>query len=113
MWGVDSIKLGLIKRIISLDKSEVPKRTILVINKYNKVFQGVGKLPGTYELKIREDVILVASSARPIQVALCEATKRKLDELEQLGIIQKIPVNAPYEWCRHLHVVPKKNGDVR
>ena len=50
---------------------------------------------------------------RPIPVALREATKRKLDELEQLDIIQKIPVNAPYEWCSNLHVVPKKNGDVR
>ena len=50
---VNSIKLGLIKRIMSLDKSEVPESTKLVMNKYNKVFQGIGKLPGTYELKIR------------------------------------------------------------
>ena len=44
---VDSIKLGLIKRIMSLDKSEVPESIKLVKNKYNKVFQGIGKLPGT------------------------------------------------------------------
>ena len=49
---VDSIKLGLIIRIMSLDKSEVPESTKLVMNKYNKVFQGICKLPGTYELKI-------------------------------------------------------------
>ena len=46
---VDSIKLGLIKRIMSLDKSEVPESTKLVMNKYHKVFQGIGKLPETYE----------------------------------------------------------------
>ena len=73
------------------------------MNKYNKVFQGIGKLPDTYELKV----------ARPIPVALREATKRKLDELEQLGIIQKMQVNATYEGCSNLHVLPKKNGDVR
>ena len=98
---------------MSLDKSEVPGSTKLVMNKYNKVFQGIGKLPGTYELEIRENAIPVASSARTISVALREATKRKLDELEQLDIIQKIPVNARYEWCCNLHVVPKKNGDIR
>ena len=38
---------------------------------------------------------------------------RTLDELEQLHIIHQIPVNAPYEWCSNLNVVPKKNGDVR
>ena len=106
---VDSIKLGLIKRIMSLAKSEVPESTKLVMNKYNKVFHGIGKLPGTYELKIRQDAIPVASFARPIPVALREATKRKLGELEQLDRIQKIPVNAPYEWRSNLHIVPKKN----
>ena len=65
MSDVDSIKLGLIKCIMSLDKSEVPESTKLVMNKYNKVFQGIGKLPSTYELKVREDAIPVASSARP------------------------------------------------
>ena len=109
---VDSIKLGLIKRIMSLDKSEVHQSTKLVMNKYNKLFQGIGKLPATCELKIREDAIPVSSSARSIPVSLCEATKRKLDELEQLDMIQNIPVNAPYEWCSNLHVAPKKNGDV-
>ena len=53
---VDSIKLGLIKRIMSLDNSEVPESTKLVMNKYDKVFQveTIGKLPGTYGLEIRE-----------------------------------------------------------
>ena len=46
---VDSIKFDFIKRIMSLDKSEVPEGTKLVMNKYNKVFQGIGKLPGTSE----------------------------------------------------------------
>ena len=81
------------------------------MNKYNKGFQAIVKLPVTD--KIREDAIPVVSSARPISVALREATKRKLDELEQLDIIQKIPVNGPYEWRSNLHVVPKKNGDIR
>ena len=53
------------------------------------------------------------SSARPITVTLRETTKRKLDELEQFDIIQKIQVNSPYEWCSNLHKIPKKNGDVR
>ena len=68
------------------------------------MFQGIGKLTGTYELKIREDAI---------PVALREATNRKLDGLEHLRLIQKILFHAPYEWCSNLHVVPKKNGDVR
>ena len=96
-----------------LDKSEVPDSTKLVMNKYYKVFQGIDELPCTYELKTREEAIPVASSARPIPGVLREATNSKLDELQQFDTIQKIPVNGSYEQGSNLHVVPKKNGDVR
>ena len=48
---VNIIKLGLIKHIMSLDKSEVHESTKLGMNKHNKVFQCIGKLPGTFEIK--------------------------------------------------------------
>ena len=34
------------------------------------MFQGIGKLPDTYELKIKEDAKPIASSARQIPVSL-------------------------------------------
>ena len=37
----------------------------------------------------------------------------KLNELEEQGIIEKIPVGAPTPWCSALRVVSKKDGSVR
>ena len=30
-----------------------------------------------------------------------------------MDIIEKVPTGTPYEWCSNMHIVPKKNGDVR
>ena len=30
-----------------------------------------------------------------------------------MDIIEKVPIGTPYEWCSNMHIVPKKNGDVR
>jgi len=116
----DSHALGLVKRLYPttvLEPRRVPESTLNIVNKYKGVMEGIGCIPGIYSLKFNPDIKPVNHPPRPIPAALREAAKKKLDQLEASGIIQKIPVGMPTPWCSSLHTVPKKkkNGqnDVR
>ena len=39
--------------------------------------------------------------------------KAELDKDERLGVIQRVPVNTPVEWCCRMGVIPKKDGSPR
>ena len=42
-----------------------------------------------------------------------DAVKQGLDRDEALGVIQKVPVNTPVQWCSRMLVASKTNGDPR
>ena len=89
--------------------SSIPPSAQAVYKQYADVTQGMGKIPGKYALKIYENAQPVAHPPRPIPSALRDATKKKLDEMEKLNIVQKVPVGSPAPWCSALHLVHKKN----
>ena len=107
----ESLRLNLVKRINHNkgSTSSIPPSAQAVYKQYADVTQGVGKIPGKYALKIDENAQPVAHPPRPIPAALRDATKKKLDEMEKLNIVQKVPVGSPTPWCSALHVVNKKN----
>jgi hypothetical protein len=80
-----------------------------ILNAYPDVFQGVGKIPGVVSLKIDKNAYPVAHPPRPIPVALRNAVKDKLDQMESEGIIEKILPGVPTEWCAPMHTVLKKS----
>ena len=84
-----------------------------MIMSYPDCFTGLGKVPGEVSLKIDPSFTPVAHPPRPIPAALREKAKAKLDHLEELAIIERVPVGTPTPWCSSLHIVPKKNNDVR
>ena len=43
-----------------------------------------------------------------LPAALREPARSKLDQLEQIKIIKKVPVGEPTAWCSALHAVHKK-----
>jgi hypothetical protein len=115
----DSVRLNLVRRVdqvqklpMSIEKCKYPSSQ-KVIEEYIDVFQGVGKVPGKVALKINKDITPVAHPPRPIPLALREPVKKKLQNLVDTDIIEKIPVGVPTPWCSNLHVVPKKENDVR
>ncbi len=118
----DSIKLDLVRRV-NTNKQETkwPESVMKcehesiksLIEEYEDVFTGIGKVPGSVSLKIDKDVPPVVHPPRPIPVALRDAVKAKLDQLEQDDIIERIPIGTPTQWCSSLHVVPKKDNSVR
>ena len=81
-------------------------------DKYPMLFSGLGKLKDFHlELHIDPDVQPVAQRARRIPVALQQAVEKKLEELLQQEIIEK--VSGPTPWVSPIVCAPKKNGDIR
>ena len=89
--------------------SEEPLENILM--EYEKVFQGIGCLPGEYELEVDPTVTSVQVRPRKIPLSMKADVKAKIDSLEEKGIIEK--VDNPTLWISHLQPVRKPNGTVR
>lgn len=108
------IRLNLVRRIDNLDgNAHARKDAMSLLQEFEDVFTGVGKLPIEVSLKIHPNSIPVAHAPRPIPVALKSKVEAKLNELETDGIIEKIPPGTPTPWCSAMHIVPKKDGQVR
>jgi hypothetical protein len=65
-------------------------------------------MPGKVSLKYDHSATPVAHPPRPVPAALRDPVKKKLKEMEDLDIIEKIPVGTPTPWCSAMHVVLKK-----
>ena len=107
---VDSVRLNLVKRVNNVNYKKSQESAREIYNKYLDVFQGVGKIPGQYSLVCDQNVKPVAHPPRPIPAALREPARAKLDQLEKMEIIKKVPVGEPTAWCSALHVVHKKSS---
>ena len=83
-------------------------------NKYNRVFQGLGKLKDR-EIKfhVDESIVPVAQSPRRIPFHLRDQVAKELDRLEKMDVIEK--VEGPTPWISNLVVAPKPNNpnDIR
>jgi hypothetical protein len=99
----------------------VPKETVNVLSsdrksvitqKYPKCFEGIRKL-NNFQLKIPidEHVTPVVQQIRRILYHLREKLEKKLRELEQYDIIEK--VDGPSKWVSPVVVIPKKNDEIR
>ena len=89
----------------------VPENLKIVCRKYTSLTKGKGKfLDYQCELRVDETVKPVQQRMRRQPYQLRESIKRKLQEMENEGIIEK--VETPETWISNM-VTPKKNGDVR
>ena len=79
---------------------------------FPKLFEGVGKYEN-FQLHIPVDKTAppVAQPLRRVPYHLREKLDKKLDELEEAGIIEKC--SGPSSWISPLVCVPKANGEVR
>lgn len=93
-------QLGLVKRIFSVD-----------IQDYKELFNGLGRLPGTYRIPIERDAVPVVCPVRKIPLGVRDKLRDELGRMEELGVIRK--VSHPTAWVNGIVMVPKKNGDVR
>jgi len=115
----DSVKLGLIKRVNSLDETECVKPNVVnenvpeckdaniqsIVAKYSEVFKGLGTIPGSYKIEIDPNVQPVVHPPRKVPVAIRTKVKSELDKLEESGIITK--TTEPSDWVSSLLAVTK------
>ena len=99
--------LGLVARVREVNGVEQE-----VIQKFPKLFEGLGKLKGDYTIQLEDRVQPSAlGTSRRVPIPLMKAVKEELTRMEDQGVIAK--VNEPTDWCAGMVVVPKKNGKVR
>ena len=93
------LKLNLIKKVDSL----LTQADIL--NTYQDLVRGLGKLPGMHHIQIDPTVNPVVEAPRRIPLALRSQVKEKLDRMQQLGVIA--PVSKPTGWVSSMVTVVK------
>lgn len=71
------------------------------------VFEGLGALPGNYQIVIDENVPPVVHAPRRVPVALRLRIKTKLDELVERKVI--VPVTEPTQWVSSMLAIVKPN----
>ena len=80
--------------------------------KFPKLFEGLGKLEGEYEIQLKENATPSAlATPRRIPIPLMEAVEQELQRMTERGVISK--VEQPTDWCSAMVVVPKPKGGVR
>ena len=104
-----AIKLGVLR----LGKVHFLGQKEQIMQDYPTLFEGVGKLKNfSLKLKINHDVPPKAQKMYRIPFSLRDKVEKKLIELEEMDIIEK--VDSPSEWVSPMIVVPKPgSNDIR
>lgn len=101
-----SLDLGLIRFTFAVDNqanSGLDKTQVL--SEYKDLFQGIGLLPGTCTLHLKENAVPVVNPPRKVPVAIQGRLKKELDSMEAKQIIAK--VSEPTDWVNSLVCVEK------
>jgi Reverse transcriptase (RNA-dependent DNA polymerase) len=107
-----SVDLGLVKLTYSVanDSSGLDRQDVL--RDYADLFSGIGVIPGTCKLHLKEDAVPVVNPTRRVPEALRSRLQDELQRMEKNDIISK--VSEPTDWVNSLVVVEKpKTGQLR
>jgi hypothetical protein len=100
-------EMGLIKRVMALNKSD----KMDIFKEYADVFEGLGCLEGEHTIQIDEGVTPKVHPPRKIPVTLREKLKTELNRMEKMKVIVKI--EEPTQWVNPIVIVEKPNGKLR
>lgn len=103
------LQLNLIKLIFDVHKNYSTAEGM--ISDFADLFQGIGKFPGTYRIRLKDDAQPVTHGCREYPIAIRDRVKTTLDEMVANGILVK--VDEPSQWVHLAHPVPKDDGSYR
>ncbi|XP_039890321.1 uncharacterized protein K02A2.6-like [Simochromis diagramma] len=105
--------LGLVRRVyyINTDVDSPPDSVGDIVQSFADVFKGLGTLPFTYKIALKENAKPVVHAARRVPVPLKDKLKKELDRMTALRVIRK--VEEPTDWVNSMVCVKKKSGDLR
>lgn len=102
------LDLQLIKRMYTVN-TEDPKQ---LLAEYSDVFEGLGCLPGEYNIQLKENAKPVIHPPRKIPFAQRRKVKKELERMVKDGVIEE--VKEPSDWVNSIVVAEKANKkDVR
>ena len=104
------LDLGLVaipKQINQVSSHDIPA----CISQYKNVFQGIGRMEGKVDIRVRPEVQPVVQRPRRVPFAVGKRLKEELARLEKLEIIEK--VMKPTEWVNSMVVAEKADGSIR
>lgn len=113
-WAYEHLQHYTLLREWNKSTHWVRKMTQRRLSKTNspKVFTGLGRLEGNYQIRLKEDAVPYAlTNPRRVPIPLTEKVKEELKRMEDMVFISKI--EKPTEWCAGIVVVPKPNGKIR
>ncbi|XP_033121381.1 GATA zinc finger domain-containing protein 14-like [Anneissia japonica] len=97
-----ALEMGLIIGAKDIHQATVQDSITSILDTYSDVFEGLGCLPGAYEIEIDESIQPVKNRPRRVAVAIKDELKFQLLDLEQRGIIEK--VTKPTDWLSSMVV---------
>ena len=80
---------------------------------FPEVFQGFGCLPKKYLIIVDPSVPSVVHPPRRVPHSKRVPLKKELDRMENVGIVEKVPLNEPADWVSSLVCVDKPDGSIR
>ena len=98
--------MGLIQRITAIE-------SVSILDEFPEVSQGLGCLPGKYHISIDSSVPPVVHPPRRVLHSKRVPLKKELDRMENVGIVEKVPLNEPANWVSSLVCVDKPDGSIR
>lgn len=107
LGGATSKKLNLVKRVYNISFSQDTQTVESIVQQYEDVFKGLGCLPYTYRIQLKEEATPVIHAPRRVPAPLRERLKMELDRMCKLQVITKI--EEPTEWVNSMVCVDKKN----
>ena len=93
-------QLGLLQMNFALYKENL-------ISKFPEVFDGLGCLPGSYEIAINQSISLVKHAPRKVPVSMKASLQEELDQLVELQM--NAPVKTPTDWISSMIGLKKPN----
>lgn len=110
--GLPACKLmDLVRRVDQVEKVTPVQTTSSLLQEYNDVFEGLGRLPGTYHITVDNNVQPVVHALRKVPLALQPKLKKLLDHEVERGVMVKR--DEPTDWVSSLLCVEKKDGSLR
>ncbi len=105
----DCLRFSLIKKINNLNSELKTKDD--VYKHFSDVFEGLGEIPGHFNIELEKNATPVVQCPRKVPLALHGPLKKTLDNLESKNIIEK--VTYPTEWVNSLMITEKPDKSLR
>ena len=113
IFGFDMcIQLGIVNLNCSISESNTPVRsTKQLLTEFPECFKGIGKLPGEYQLQLKDNSKPVKHAPRCAPVQLRDKITAELARMESHDVIKR--VREPTDWVSSIMYVTKADGSLR